>query len=58
MKRSSKSLRKEVSPAAFRVIPDLTKDVESQSEIKIQGLKREGIQVKPDTLPLLRLLFN
>ncbi len=57
LKRSSKSLRKEVSPAAFGVILDLTKDLESQSEVKVQSLKREGIQVKTDTLPLLGLLF-
>jgi hypothetical protein len=58
MKRSSNSLGKEVSPATFGVILDLTKDLESQSEVKAQSLKREGIQVKTETLPLLGLLFN
>jgi len=39
------------------VVLDLTKDLESQSEVKVESLKREGIQVKTETLPLLRLLF-
>jgi hypothetical protein len=52
MKRSSNSLGKEVSPATFGVILDLTKDLESQSEVKVQSLKRESIQVKTETLPL------
>ena len=57
MKRSSKSLGKEVSPTSFGVILDLAKDLQSQSEVKLQRLKRESIQVETDTSPLLGLLF-